>query len=504
MVTQYRLFLTLFVCLALAAVSCTKELNTNQNDPNGVAINSLTGKDIFAQALLATATDKDGANISDATNNYDYATQWMGYLARTTSFAPSGSQEQMETFGLTNSFSDGNWSSNYHNIYDYNFVIANSSTGSILPGAARVMRAYVFENLVDQFGNIPYSQACQPNVTITPAYDSATAIYPELIAQVDSAITEIQASQSTADDASDVMFQGSQTLWTQFANTIKLRMLLRLVPNGNQSALVSTEMASLVAQGAGFLPAGQDATVQPGFSDNNLKQSPFWADYGFLPNAGGPTQNNDFFIANSFMLAFLESTNDPRIGYYYAQNSVGGYGGNFFGSSLTSTPDLSSIGTGILQSASMPALLFSASESFFMQAEAVQRGLMTGNYQSLFQQGVEESFRYLGVPGYKAAADAFIAGSSSPYVSIAASANPLETIIYQKWVAECELDGFEAYCDYRRTGYPVIAEPSYAVPGQPMPKRLLYPETEYTQNTANVNAQNQTAADLYTKIFWGM
>jgi hypothetical protein len=171
---------------------------------------------------------------------------------------------------------------------------------------------------------------------------------------------------------------------------------------------------------------------------------------------------------------------------------------------VNQTANLSSIGTGILQSPSMPALLFSAAQSFFMQAEAVQRGLMQGDYQSLFQQGVEESFRFLGVTGSKAAADAFISGSANQLVNINISANPLETILYQKWVSECELDGYEAYCDYRRTGYPVISTPSFAAPGQPMPKRLLYPESEYTQNSANVNAQNQQATDINTRIFWGM
>ena len=501
--TPNRIFTGLFVCLALMASSCTKKLNTNLNDPNGVGINQLKGSDVFAQALLSTVTDNIGANISTASDNYDFATQWMGYLARTTSFAPSGSQEQMETFGLTNSFSDGNWASLYHNIYDYNFVISASSANSILPGASRVMRTMIFQDLVDQFGNIPYKEAAQPTVSITPAYDSATAIYTDLAAQIDTAITEIQASQSTTDDASDIMFKGSKSLWVAFANTIKLRILLRQVPNGNQS-YVSSEISTIVQQGGGFLTAGQDALIQPGFADQNQKQNPFWADYGFLPGGVGITQNNNFFIANSLMLNFLTSTADPRLSYFYGLNTASGYGGNFFGSSNTPSTLLSPIGKGILQSASMPALLFSASQSYFMQAEAVQRGLMAGNYQSLFQQGVEESFRYLGVPNYQSAADNFIAGSTDPMVNIAASTNPLETIFYQKWVAECELDGFEAYSDHRRVGYPVIATPSFGAPGQPMPKRLLYPETEYTQNTVNVNAQNQTAADLYTKIFWGM
>jgi hypothetical protein len=502
--TQHRLYLILIASSVIVLGSCKKELDKNQSDPNGLGINELGGKDVFAQALVSTVTNKIGANISTATNNYDFATQWMGYLARTTSFAPSGSQEQMETFGLTNSFSDGNWASLYHNIYDYDFVIGHSTANSILPGAARVMRTMVFQDLVDQFGNIPYTQAAQPTVTITPVYDSATTVYKALIVQMDSAITELQASQSTTDDASDVMFKGSKSEWIAFANTIKLRILLRQVPNGDQT-YVSTEIATIVAQGGGFLGAGQDALIQPGFSDaTSQTQNPFWADYGFLPGTTTSTQNNNFFIANSFMVNFLTTTADPRLGFFYNKNAQGGYGGNFFGSSLTQSNQLSAIGSGILQSPGMAGLLFSASQSFFMQAEAVQRGLMTGSYPTLFKQGVEESFRYLKVPNSQTAADNFISTSANALVNIGVSTNPLQTILYQKWVAECELDGFEAYSDYRRTGLPVISQVSAAAPGQPMPKRILYPQSEYTQNTINVEAENQQSSDLNTKIFWGL
>jgi hypothetical protein len=363
------------------------------------------------------------------------------------------------------------------------------------------MRAMIFQDLVDEFGNIPYSQACQPSVTITPKYDSATSIYIDLITQLDSGITLVNASQSTPDDASDIMFSGSKTAWVAFANTIKLRILLRQVPNGNQS-YVATELNNIVQQGGGFLVASQDASINPGYQDASQKQSPFWADYGFLPDGGGPNQNNNFFIANTTMINFLDSTSDPRLAYFYKTNSVGTYGGNFFGSGTTQSTLLSSIGPGILQSASMPAVIFSASQSFFMQAEAVQRGLLSGNYQSLFRQGVEESFRYLGVTNAIQAADNFISGSANGMVNIGISSNPLQTILYQKWVAECEMDGYEAYSDYRRTGYPYFSVPSYGAPGLTFPQRLLYPESEYTQNTVNVNAQNQTSADLYTKIFW--
>jgi Starch-binding associating with outer membrane len=504
MYKEKRVLLVLLIAGLIAMGSCKKQLDTNLTDPNGKAISELSGKDIFAQALVSAVTNKVGANISTATDNYDYAQQWLGFWARNTGWASSGSQQQMETFGLNNSFGDGTWASLYHNIYDFNFVIGNSAANSILPGASRVMRSMVFEDLVDQFGNIPYSQAVHPPQVLQPSYDSAAAIYRNLIVQLDTAIMAIQGAQTTGDDASDVMFKGDKTLWLKFANTIKLRILLRQVPNGD-AAYVATQMGRIVQQGSGFLGAGQDAVINPGFADITQKQNPFWSVYGFQPGGGAIYQNNNFFTANNVILNFLDSVGDPRKGYYFNKNSKGGYGGNYFGETLSGTAITSAFGSGLLPSASAPALLFSASQSLFMQAEAVQRGLMSGSFAGLYRQGVEESFRYLGVTGGAAAADTYLSGSSNGMVNIAVSTNALQTILYQKWIAECGLDGLEAWSDWRRTGYPYIAVSSYAAaPGQLTPKRLLYPETEYTQNAANVNTQHQAPSDIYTPLFWSL
>jgi len=500
MQSRYSFFCILSFGLLLAAGSCTKKLNTNQVDPNGEGVNLLTGSTVFPQILTSMVKNKLGANIATGSDNYDFASQYMGYWARSNSFSASGSQAEMESFSYLNSFGDGNWQSLYQTIYDMNFVMAHSVKNSILPGAARALRAMAFQDLVDQFGNVPYSQADQPALYLEPKYDSASTIYQDLAAQLDTAVTEIQASQSTTDDASDIMFKGSKPLWTAFANTIKLRVLLRQIPNGNVSS-VTTQIAALQQQVGGFLGAGQDALVNPGYANAVQQQNPFWAQYGYTP-AGVAVQNYDAFCSGQLMIAFLDSINDPRIGYFYSITTANNYFGNYFGETGNSSTPTSNFGPGILQSASAPALLFSAAQSFFMQAEAVQRGLMTGNAGALYQQGVEESFRYLTVPNATAAADAFLAGSSNGMVNFSISANKLQTILYQKWIAECELDGLEAYSDYRRTGFPFIAVVSRAAPGQPMPQRLLYPESEYTQNPANVDAQNQTASDLFTPIFW--
>jgi Starch-binding associating with outer membrane len=494
MSTQNKIFLLLFGFGSILMASCTKKLNTNNNDPNGTPSSQLTGKDFFAGALVEDVNNIEGVNLYNATDNYDYANEWMQYFARNNGWAASGSQEEVEDFQPNNSFGDGNWGSLYHNIYDFNFVMANSSTGSILPGASRVMRVMLFQDLVDQFGNIPYSQAEQPLVTLAPAYDSAAAIYQDLMLQLDTALTAIAASQSTADDASDVMFGGNKTLWEQFANTVKLRVLLRQVPNGNQT-YVATEIAKIVQQGSGFLT--QDALVQPGFSSLPTKQNPFWNDYG--PGS----QNYNSFCASQIMINFLDSINDPRVGYYYAPSGAGSIGGETLGNNdFNQSSNTSVFGPSLLQSPSQAGVIMLAATSLFMQAEAVQRGLMSGNAAALYKQGVEASFNFLGVTNAVGAADSYMAGSTNGMVNFASSTNPLQTILYQKWIAECALDGLEAYCDYRRTGYPFIAQPSQGAPGLAVPQRLLYPETEYTQNSANVNSQNQAPADIYTPIFW--
>ena len=505
-----KLFLFLTSCSLLVIPACTKKLNTNIDDPNGLSINNLQGKDIFAQALLTSVTNKIGANISSFPgDNYDFAQEWMGYWSRNNGYSASGLPQQIETFTVTFSSTDGNWASLYHNAYDYTFVMSHSSPNSILAGAAEVMRAMVFQDLTDQFGNIPFSQALEPLATITPTYDSASTIYKRLVEEVDSAIVLLQASQSTADDASDIMFQGNKALWLGFANKIKLRLLLRQVPNvyAPTDPYITGELSNVANQG-GFLGAGQDATINPGFQDASQEQGPFWAVYGYVPglnpaaNEGGVYQNRVFFGANTIILDSLQAMSDPRIAYFFYPegypSSNGGFVGNPLGNASLSA---SLFGPGVLNSPTAPALLFSASQSLFMQAEAAQRGMMAGSPNALFKTAVEESFRYLGYTDNGATADNFIATSTDPNVNFTISAAPLQTILTQKWVAECGLDGLEAYSDYRRTGLPAI----YQGTGITLPNRMLYPETEFTQNAANVNAQNETTQSAQSiPMFWGL
>ena len=333
--------------------------------------------------------------------------------------------------------------------------------------------------------------------------------------QIDTAISDIQASQATPDDASDVMFAGNKNLWIQFANTIKLRILLRQVPKvyspTDPIVTNASEQCHCQWRISGSRPG------RPGksrFQGCNTGAESILGCVWFsarrksgTPQVGTYYQNYNFFCANVTVLNFLDSISDPRLGYFFGVNASGGHGGNILGTSNTPVGVTSPIGTGVLQSAAMPAWLLTASQSLFMQAEAAQRGMITGDYKSLYKQAMEESFRFLKVTDAVNAADNFINGSSNGMVNISSSANPLQTILYQKWISECELNPLEAYSDYRRTGYPYFSLITSSVPpGTPMPVRLLYPQSEYTQNLAslqaNLGAPVQPASAIYDKIFW--
>jgi hypothetical protein len=493
-----------FGSILLSAGACTKKLDTNANNPNAVTTNVISGKDVFASALQNTVFAINVTQPTVTTGISTLTNEWMGIWARTTSYSASGTQYLVETFTLNNAYGDNFWGYMYHNMADYNFVASKSATGSILPGASLVMKCLVFQDLTDIFGDIPYSQALNTKYG-QPVYDKAADIYADLPLKLDSAMALINASQATSDDAADVMFKGNKASWLAFANTVKLRVLLRQIPVAATAASLQAEMAKTASYG--FLTAGLNAVVNPGYKDATNQQSPFWSIFGYQVASSNVYQNQTFYIANQTMVDYLKATSDPRLGYLYKAATGGGYAGNYLGDADHAKPvtQLSPIGTGILKSPGMDAVIMTASEGLFLQAEAAQRGLISGDYKALYNQAVSESFTFLGVPSPATAASTYLsAGAGDPRIDIN-GANPIEAIIYQKWVANAEIDGLEIWSDYRRTGYPDRTNPSVNPAAQPnqIPERLLYPQTETSQNPGNYAAQNQQPADVFNKkIFW--
>src|SRR5262249_24755576 len=155
-----------------------------------------------------------------------------------------------------------------------------------------------------------------------------------LVSRIDSAILLIDNPDPNAEalDVYDVMFGGDMNLWTKFANTLKLKILMRQTETSGGPAYIQSELSGLTA--ANFLGAGEDAGINPCYStaaDNQL--SPLYADIGY--NASGrQSGNNIYFRANTYAVNFYYSNHDPRVNYFYEVKDDGLVHGRNYGSSL--------------------------------------------------------------------------------------------------------------------------------------------------------------------------
>src|SRR5687768_9881487 len=157
------------------------------------------------------------------------------------------------------------------------------------------MKVYDFQLLVDAFNDVPYAEALQGANQLTPAYSDATTIYKELALELDKAIATInQTSIGVLPlGSSDVLFAASTTSWKQFANTLKLKLLIR--GSGKVSFANSTFSAD------GFLT--KDALIDPGYTRDNGKQNPQWNNWGwdFAGSSG-----NKAWMPNTFIFGFYD------------------------------------------------------------------------------------------------------------------------------------------------------------------------------------------------------
>ena len=367
---------------------------------------------------------------------------------------------------------------------------------------AETIKGFQYQLLVDLYGDVPYTEANLRIANPTPAYDDAETIYKAVIDSLTDAAVLAQNLPQTAENPGnqDIIFHGDMHSWAQFANTIKLRMLVRM-SNTGQDQYIQSQIASITANGAGFIEA--NVTANPGYSDNAGNQSPFYGYVGRGPN-NAALDRNDFTVASDFALNYLNDSNDPRLERIYSEAPRGGYKGapqsiTLPGTGFT-TQDVSHVGPGLLESSAQDQPIMLLAEALFIQAEATVRGYLPGGEaaaQELYEAAITASFEFLGLDA--AAAQEYYT-QPEELISWDASPNKIEAIMTQKWIALNGTSSIESWIDLTRTGFPdflPIAVDSDGV----RPVRLLYPVSELARNSENVPAQ--TTQDAFTNFpFW--
>ena len=531
----------LSVAVLAAFSSCKKYLDVNKN-PNSAT--SSTPELVLPQAIAYTASSQVGFN--------DYGAWHAGYFANAGGYGGWGSTL---TYSYTSANYTGLWTDTYDNLNDYEYVLnqtAGKDAYANFNAAARIMKVYNFQLLVDQYGDIPYKQAMKGSDVVSPKYDKAQDIYTDLYDQLDTAIATINGAQHPNSfkhrlGNADVLFNGDINQWKRLANTLKLKLLIR----ASKTPVFSG--ATISFDPVGFLT--EDALINPGYIKDAGKQNPYWNTY-HSNSAGTLTGTAKSRIPTHFALSFysgnkIVDTARGRLVYRgFASNGSGtvknqlGVEGSsvpanptttafYTGASTSGSADEANVG-GILKGRTMGMPLLLAAESYFLQAEAVIKGIITGDDKALFEKGILASMTYLyrtadnktlktytsgtqtiAYNPNKALNEYITANTGSRLVNFTLASTPeekIEAIVTQKYIALNMIQSHEGWAEFRRTGYPridnnqpldpnktFVSTTSQATTVDRLPGRILYPDTEAQLNSQNV-PQGITVNGSF--IFW--
>ena len=493
-------FLLAVLSAGILFSSCKKDFLDINDNPNQPTDANMTAELIFPAAAEGAAATIVGARASGAgaRSSMQFAQNWVGYMASNGDFARDNTET---SYNIDFNFGNTLFLTRYGVLYDlHQAEVKGLATGdTAVAGASIILSAKLFQELVDLFGNIPYSQAFQPDAYPRPAYDKAQDIYASLQTRLDTAIEYMQKTVPEVFITADIVNHGNTAKWIKLANTLKLRLLIR------QSKLLSAppaaEIAKIQANG-GVLDMGESVTVNPGYVNEEDKQSPFYANYGYtVTNARATTGVN----ANAYIINILSSTSDPRLGRFF-DPAGSAFKGNPYGLAaglLTNGAGTSYFGPGIIGSASQDQWLMPSFESLFFRAEAEARGWLPGDAQATLNDAIRESFIFLGLDTTDA--NNYIDNNPDITTIPAGSADEKAAFIaFQKYIANTTIDAQESYSDIRRLNF--LPDNGYISKNEgrvsnTLPVRLLYPQSEYTTNSENVNKEGTINA-FTSKLFW--
>jgi len=481
----------------LSATACKTDLTSLNNNPNSPT--SAPAAALFTNAVTAAVGRWVGA----------------GQLSGTELFAQHLAQVQYveEDRGRLRAETIDGWFTNaYVNELEDFGKVAQQGAASGSPntaGPALVMQAWVFQNMTDFWGDIPYSEALKGDAggSLKPKYDAQKDIYYGLLKTLTDASTSMKVgSTDPALGNGDPIYKGNIANWIKLANSLRVRMAMRI--SKADATKAAAELTAAFSAAGGVLSSNAD----------NAKLA--WPGDGVFDNPwAGTFSTRDDHRVSKTLLDTLNALSDPRMAIYAQPTKadptkyIGLQNGldnvtvtPFFNTTsrvgLLFYPGTTTYGTyGTPAGKTTPSYIMTFAELSFLRAEAAERGLggQTGA-AAFYNAGVRASILQWG--GTDAQADAYLARPGVAYVP---GATGLKQIGLQKWISMFT-QGNEAWAEWRRTGNPAsIKMGPKAYPDVPeIPRRILYPSNEQTVNaTALKDAIARQGADTYiTRIWW--
>jgi hypothetical protein len=483
--------LAVVIAIIFIPTSCKKNLDINI-DPNNPGIENATPEVLFPAAVMSTA-GMIGGELAILGNI------WSQYITQS-SF--SNQYKDIDSYNLKSVSEEVTLP--YEELFagaliDYQLAITKAQERQDWRYnlMATVMKAYTYQVLVDLYDQVPYSEALQGRGNLQPKFDDGYSIYKALLVEIDAALAKDYKSNALSDaqKKTDFLFNGNMDSWERFANTLKLKMFLRMV--NAKPAEAEAGVRALYQGGGNFLTENAGVNV---FTDVPNKSNPF---YEFNIRRLNTTTN----LRASFTFAsWLVENSDPRVNSYFGTSGPIAMHQGDFAATQAAQPTYANA-TVFVQNAADPVWCISKAESYLMQAEALERYFGGAGAKTVYDAGVTAAFEQVGLsPGV-------LLTTKYAYPVAGNFEQKLEAIITQKWASFPGSESLEGFFEQNRTGYPKIS-PVYStsatyVPGQwvygkngvtapgSFPKRLVFPDFERTRNS-NTPAQ----VDLTVKVWW--
>lgn len=511
----YKVLAVAGFCLCMGFTACTKkfdEINTPPTLLSEDKINSATVGQAFAYAeyygLIAAQVEVAQTLHADIYSQY--------FTSTIASFST-------ETYVPNGTWVDLFWKEFYSKpaLMQYTTEQVTAANNMTLANAiAKVWRVEMYHRVTDYFGPIVYSK--YGNKQNTVPYDDQKSIYYDFFKTLDDAVAVLKANPTgNAFGANDQIYAGNAAKWLKFANSLRLRLAMRLAYADAAKAQAEAEKA--VADGV-ILSNADNATVASTINNTNILSR--------------ITYLSDFRASSSLMSA-LRGYNDPRLSVYYSPAVTGGQytairnglPASDRGTTLASTTSFVGpqwLGNPPRPGTTNPTIVLTAAEVSFLMAEGKLRGwnMGAGTVQSFYNNGISLSLTQ-NVPTITGAQiTAYQTSTATPmaltdkwnspamsnipvlYDTAGSFEKQLEQIITQKWIAIYP-DGYESWAERRRTGYPrgyaLIISESTDLARTDIARRVIYAPSEVTTNAAAYKAALTLlggADNMKTRVWW--
>ncbi|MBL3549307.1 SusD/RagB family nutrient-binding outer membrane lipoprotein [Chryseobacterium sp. KMC2] len=475
------------------------------------------------KSLLAGAIMNFGQNAGERSNAYLMMpvlfSQYQSQVVYTTE----------QTYGDT----PGTWGRYYTNqIANLNAIISaysnNPSSEILLQGSAenmigvsKIFRAIIMKRVTDTYGDAPFSEATQATSGILlPKYDKQQTVYESIIADLKSGRDMLNSSSTSP--IGDILYYGDVNKWKKLANSVLLQATLQLSKKyPSATGYAATEFNSALSNSAGVIETVADEawfTISPTNS---------------YPNPYSDFRSADYRISRELVESLKGSSNifnktsnhtpDTRLTLYAnsgTMSAVGlpyGYNSNDLAAAGYSTSGVTTVNVKF-RSNSSPINLMTAGYTYLNRAEAAAKGWTGEIVSNVLSKGI--------ILNYNTLDDHYVlnanpSGSSNPFggtkitpnAAAYAGARVADIVTFgaervigeEKWIA-LFMNGFDAWAEFRRTGYPALLPAPSAVNGGVIPRRIRYPIEEVNFNNSNylkgVQGLSPAEDKNTSKVWW--